>query len=157
MRVYLEVARLSFRRYSTYRVATLAGVFTNTVFGFIMASVLRAALGNRTIGGLDADKATAFTFVAQAMLMAALVLGDFEHVDRVRTGEVAVELLRPIDYAWFRLAADLGRSAFYAVARGIPPFLVGWIVYRFEVPSPFGVLACWFWRFAVGHYRSTGS
>lgn len=26
------------------------------------------------------------------------------------------------------------------MARGIPPFLVGWIVYRFEVPSPWRLL-----------------
>ncbi|MGH9157078.1 MAG: ABC-2 family transporter protein [Acidimicrobiales bacterium] len=35
MRVYVEVARQSFRRRCTYRAATAAGVFTNTVFGFV--------------------------------------------------------------------------------------------------------------------------
>ena len=136
MRVYLEVARLSFRRYSTYRISTVAGVFTNTVFGFILVSVLRTALGSRSIGGLTADKATAFTFVTQGLLMVTMAFGDFEHVDRVRTGEVAVELLRPLDYSMYRLSGDLGRSAFALVARGLPPFLVGWLVYRFEVPDP---------------------
>ncbi len=32
-----------FRRYATYRRATLAGAFTNTVFGVIKASILFAA------------------------------------------------------------------------------------------------------------------
>ena len=36
-RLYAVVAVGGFRRYATYRVATAAGVFTNTVFGFIMA------------------------------------------------------------------------------------------------------------------------
>lgn len=35
-RLYAVVAVGSFRRYATYRVATAAGVFTNTVFGLIL-------------------------------------------------------------------------------------------------------------------------
>ncbi|MBV9255191.1 MAG: ABC transporter permease, partial [Actinobacteria bacterium] len=35
MRLYWEVARRGFRRYATYRAATVAGVFTNSVFGLI--------------------------------------------------------------------------------------------------------------------------
>lgn len=43
MRLYTEVARRSFRRYAAYRGATVAGIFTNTVFGFIKAYVLIAS------------------------------------------------------------------------------------------------------------------
>jgi ABC-2 type transport system permease protein len=136
MRVYYEVARRSFQRFSTYRAAVVAGVFTNTVFGFILASVLRTAIGTRTIGGLTAATATAFTFLAQAMLMIVMAFGDFDEVEKVRTGEVATALMRPLDYSLFRLAADLGRSAFYALARGIPPVVGGWIVYRFPLAAP---------------------
>ena len=44
--------------------------------------------------------------------------------------------MRPIDYAAFRLASDLGRSFFNAFARGVPPFVVGWVVYRFPLAAP---------------------
>jgi len=40
--VYWELARVGYRRYATYRGATIAGVFTNTVFGFLRAYVLIA-------------------------------------------------------------------------------------------------------------------
>jgi ABC-2 type transport system permease protein len=136
MRVYFEVARRSFRRFSTYRAAVVAGVFTNTVFGFVLASVLRTALGSRSVGGLTASTATAFTFLGQAMLMIVMAFGDFDELEKVRTGEVATALMRPLDYSLFRLASDLGRSAFYALARGIPPFVVGWLVYRFPLAGP---------------------
>ena len=42
MRLYVEVARATYARISTYRSATVAGVFTNTVFGFLLAYVLLA-------------------------------------------------------------------------------------------------------------------
>ncbi len=35
--LYAAVAVGGFRRYSSYRAATLAGIFTNTVFGVILA------------------------------------------------------------------------------------------------------------------------
>jgi ABC-2 type transport system permease protein len=136
MRVYFEVARRSFQRFSTYRAAVVAGVFTNTAFGFILASVLRTALGTRSVGGLTATTATAFTFLAQGMLMVVMAFGDFDEVEKVRTGEVATALMRPLDYSLFRLAADLGRSAFNTLARGMPPFAVGWLVYRFPLAAP---------------------
>ena len=43
-----------FRRYATYGSATLAGVFTNTVFGFIMAYTYIALWDQRPqLGGYD--------------------------------------------------------------------------------------------------------
>ena len=41
-RLYAAVAVGGFRRYATYRTATAAGVFTNTVFGLIMAYIFIA-------------------------------------------------------------------------------------------------------------------
>lgn len=55
MQVYWEVARRGFRRYATYRAATVAGVFANTVFGFLQACVLLAVYRSRTqVGALSA-------------------------------------------------------------------------------------------------------
>ena len=42
MRLYWEVSRRGYRRFATYRAATLAGIFTNTAFGFMRAYVLVA-------------------------------------------------------------------------------------------------------------------
>ena len=43
--LYGAVAAGGFRRYATYRVATAAGVFTNTVFGLILAYTYHRAVG----------------------------------------------------------------------------------------------------------------
>ena len=49
MRLYWEVAVRGFRRYATYRGATFAGVFTNSVFGFMMAYVFIALHHGRPV------------------------------------------------------------------------------------------------------------
>jgi ABC-2 type transport system permease protein len=136
MRLYIEVARATRRRMSTYRGATFAGVFTNTVFGFILAYVLLAVFRARPmIGAFDAVDAVTFTFVTQGMLMVVGIFGDQEQSERVRTGEVAMDLTRPYDYQAWWAAVAYGKAAFYAVFRGVPPFLVGALVFHVRVPQ----------------------
>ncbi len=138
MRVYAEVARHAFRRYSTYRAATAAGVFTNTVFGFIKASVLIALWHARpALGGYDVRDAVTFTFVVQGLLAALAVFGPgLEVNDRIRTGDVVVDLYRPADFQAWWLANDLGRAGFEVIFRGVPPFLVAWIFFPLRFPHP---------------------
>ena len=37
--LYVAIATRSFRRYSTYTAATLAGIFTNSAFGIILSFI----------------------------------------------------------------------------------------------------------------------
>ena len=48
MRLEWEIAKRGWRRYAAYPWATVAGVFTNTVFGFLQAYILLAVYRHRT-------------------------------------------------------------------------------------------------------------
>jgi ABC-2 type transport system permease protein len=68
LRAYLELAKGEFRRYSSYRLAVLAGVFTNSVFGFIRVSVLSTAIltaGGR-IAGYSTQEVSTYVWLGQA-------------------------------------------------------------------------------------------
>ncbi|SCK20298.1 ABC-2 family transporter protein [Streptomyces sp. WMMB 322] len=137
--VYFAVAAGSFRRYSTYRVATAAGVFTNTVFGFILAFTFSALWSERPhLGGYDESQALTFVWMGQAMLAAAALIGggfQEELQERIRTGDVAVDLYRPADLQLWWLAADLGRAGFHLLARGAAPVAVGAFVFELALPA----------------------
>jgi ABC-2 type transport system permease protein len=136
MRWMWEVAARSYRRQSTYRGATFAGVFTNTVFGFILAYVLLAVLHERpVIGGFDAVDAVTFTFVMQGMLMVIGIFGSMDIADRIRSGDIVSDLYRPVDFQAYWLADAYGRSAYYALFRGVPPFLVGALAFHLRLPA----------------------
>ncbi len=136
MRLYLEVARRTYRRIATYRSATLAGVFTNTVFGFLFAYVLLAVYRERdVVGGFDAIDAVTFTFVAQGMAMVLGIFGDTELADRITTGDVVVDLQRPYDHQGWWAGVSYGKAAYYAVFRGVPPFLAGALVFDLRLPG----------------------
>ena len=136
MRVYAEVARRSFLRHSTYRGATVAGAFANTVFGFIKAYIVLAVIAQTgAINGLDRTKAVTFIFVAQGMLMLISAFGSTEVGDRVKDGSIATDLYRPVDFSGYWLAADIGRAGFLAIFRGLPPLLAGALVFPIGLPT----------------------
>jgi ABC-2 type transport system permease protein len=138
VRLYAEIARRGFRRYATYRAATAAGVFTNTVFGFLQAYVLLAVYRSRPeVGGFDVSEALTYVFVTQGLLapVDAFRSAVAEIGDRIRTGDIVTDLYRPVDLQGYWLALDLGRAGFQALARGIPPFLVGALALDLVVPA----------------------
>jgi ABC-2 type transport system permease protein len=126
---------MSFRRQSTYRGAMLAGTFTNFVWGFLLASVLRSVIGNGSVGGLTRTTATSFTFLAQGLIASSRMFGDMTLVTSVKSGDVATELQRPWDWSTYRLSSDLGQSLFSSLTRGVAIVAAGWAVYRLPAPA----------------------
>ena len=134
------LARAGFRRHTTYRMALLAGMTTNSVFGVIRASVLLAAVSSAgaAIAGYDAAQTAAFVWWGQAMLGAVNIWGFQDVRDRVRSGDIAIDFLRPVDPQLAYLAADLGRAGVTAVARGVPALTIGALL--FDLAWPPGAL-----------------
>jgi ABC-2 type transport system permease protein len=136
LRLGFELARRGYRRYAAYPGATWAGVFTNTFFGFLIAYALLAVFDQRdSVGSYDAQDAVTYTWLAQGMLMTVYVWGWFEVALRVRSGDVATDLQRPLDFQLYWLAQDLGRATYHGIFRGIPPFLLGALVFDVLVPG----------------------
>jgi ABC-2 type transport system permease protein len=139
VRLFLTVTAGSFRRYATYRVATAAGVFTNTVFGFILSYTFLALWSERPqLGGYDQAQALTFVWTGQALLSAVALMGGGVQEDlqaRIRSGDVVVDLYRPVDLQAWWLAADIGRAAFQLLGRGIVPMLIGALVFELALPS----------------------
>jgi ABC-2 type transport system permease protein len=137
--LYTSVAANSFRRHATYRVATAAGVFTNTVFGFVVAATFVALWSQRPhLGGYDQSQALTYVWTGQALLAAVALLGGGageELQERIRTGDVAVDLYRPVDLQLWWLATDLGRAAFHLLGRGVVPMAAGALAFDLSLPS----------------------
>jgi len=136
MRLYWEVAVRGFHRYATYRAATLAGVITNTIFGFMRAYVFIAVFANRgPIGGFDRTDTVTYTFLTQGLIMVVYMWNWWEIALTIRSGDVVTDLSRPLDYEFYWLAQDLGRAVFHATFRGIPPMLFAAFFFHLRLPQ----------------------
>lgn len=135
IRTFGAIAQAGFRRYATYRQAAVAGVVTNTVFGFLRYYIFLAAAGAAgRVAGYDREQLATFVWVGQGLLAVIAIWGWTELADRIRTGEIAADLLRPVHPVTSYLAADLGRAGFAALSRLVPPVLVG--LFLFDVYLP---------------------
>ena len=137
--LYAAVAERSFRRYSTYTGATLAGIFTNSVFGLIYSFAYKALWEQAPdAGGYDKIDAVTFVWLGQALLMTVALWGGGttdDLAERIKTGDVAIDLYRPTGLVGWYLAGDLGRAAYHLVTRGLGPTFIGLIFFHIRLPS----------------------
>jgi len=130
------LASAGFRRYATYRQATAAALVTNTVFGFLRCFVLLAVVaGGGTAAGYDRSRLLTFVWVGQGLIGTVQLWAPPELADRIRTGEVVSDLLRPVDPVYHLLAADAGRAVYGALTRFVVPVAVGATVFGLATPS----------------------
>ncbi|MFW5418286.1 ABC-2 family transporter protein [Nocardiopsis sp. CNT-189] len=137
MRLYRAVFANGLHRHATYRAATAAGLLTNTAFGLINAGVLLALFDARPrINGYDAADAITHVFITQALLAPTAIIGPpLDLGERIRTGDITTDLLRPAHPLVWWLADDLGRAAFQTAFRGAPTFTAGALLLPLDLPA----------------------
>jgi len=137
--LHVAIATRAFRRYSTYTAATLAGIFTNCVFGVILCFVYTAVWKQSpNAGGYDVTDAITYAWLGQAMIMTVMIWGGGSPADlaeRIRSGDVAIDLYRPVGLLGWYVAADLGRAAYHLATRGLAPTLVGALLFDLNWPD----------------------
>jgi ABC-2 type transport system permease protein len=137
LRTIRALAGAGFRRYSTYRQATVASTFTNSVFGFLRCYVLLATLAGTGVGvagGYDPPRIALYCWASQGLIGVVLLWGWNDLSDRIRSGDVIADLLRPMHPVTSYLATDLGRAGYAALTRFAVPILIGAIFFDLYVP-----------------------
>ncbi|HEV2067838.1 MAG TPA: ABC-2 family transporter protein [Thermomicrobiales bacterium] len=131
MRLYVELARRSFRQQLTYRGAALAGLFTNSIFGLMIAGVYMGLYasedpaGDVVVRGWSADETLTLVWINQSLLMTVYMWGWWEVIRTIQSGSIVTDLLKPMDFLSYWLSRDLGRAAAHFLIRGLPTFAVG--------------------------------
>ena len=127
LRPYAALLGAGVARYTAYRTAMIGGAVTNAVFGLLRASVLVTAIQARggPVGGYDTSTAVTYAWVSQALIAVVEIFTWNELALRVRSGDIAVDLARPVDLQLGLGAADLGRAAAVVLPRALPILLVG--------------------------------
>lgn len=150
VRAYARLALAGFRRYSTYRGATFAGIAANVMFGLLRTAVLTAAIAPAGHGGgYDTTATTTYVWLGQGLMAFVVLWGDSTLSDRIRTGNIVVDLYRPWHLQAALFAQDVGRACHAALARLVPPVAVGALFFPFRWPEP-GFLALFAVSAALG-------
>lgn len=124
-----------FRRFATYRQATIAAFTTNIMFGFLRTYVLVAVAGGGMVAGYSGSQLLTYVWTGQGLLGVVMLWGWTDLSDRIRSGDIVTDLLRPIHPVLNYLAADLGRAGYAMIFRFFPPILAGALFFDLYRPA----------------------
>ena len=137
VRTYVRLFVAGFRRQSTYRLAALGGLLANTTFGLLKVALLFAAVDSSggELAGYDVATMSSYIWISQGMLGSVNLFGRTDIADRIRTGDIAVDFLRPLDVHLASVTTEVGRSVFALIPRGIPSVVIGALLVGMAVPD----------------------
>ncbi len=120
MRKYLRHAALAIQETLAYRIAYVVNM-VSTVVTYVVVFLIWLAVysGRQSVGGFDWAEMKSYLIVS--LFMSALVSGSSEfRISRaIRSGNIAVELMRPVDYQKASLAITVGNTASEGVLVGV--------------------------------------
>lgn len=135
MRAYLAVARARLAALVQYRAAALAGLTTQVFWGFIKVMVLTAFYAS-AVSATPISLAQAITFIwlGQALLQLVPWNIDKEIEAQVSNGNVAYELVRPVDLYWLWFSRCLAIRVVPTLMRALPLVALAGLFFGLEAP-----------------------
>jgi ABC-2 type transport system permease protein len=126
-----------FREQARYRLAAVGGLAANATFGLLKVAILTATVkaAGGELAGYDAASISAYIWISQAMLGSVNLMGRIDLAERIRNGDITIDLLRPLDIHTATIARELGRSLFNLLPRGVPCVLIGALVVGMSTPA----------------------
>lgn len=134
---YGRLFTAGFREQAAYRMAMFGGLVANLTFGFLKVAMLfatvRAAGG--TVQGYSVGSMSAYIWISQGMLGSVNLNGRIDLADRVKTGDVAIDFLRPVNVQIATIATEVGKAVFALIPRGLPSVIIGSLVVGMTMPT----------------------
>lgn len=138
---YAARAAISFRRSGAYRSEHLIGLLGTVVQIFVYASIWKALYrGAGTDPGISIEAVTT-SFVISLGLARAFYLDDFTIMRMVRSGDIGVELLKPVSLRGLILAENVGAMAFRIIADFLPAVAFSSLFMKLLGPASAAALA----------------
>ncbi|MBF4160990.1 ABC-2 family transporter protein [Nocardioides sp. CBS4Y-1] len=133
----LRLVAAGVRQQTAYPLAALAGLVANVTFGFLKVAVLLATVeaAGGELNGYDAGTMSAYIWISQGLLGSVNLFGRTEIAERIKSGDVVVDFLRPLDVHAAAVATDVGRSLWALLPRGVPSVVIGAVVVGMAVPT----------------------
>ncbi len=134
--LYLQFARCSFQRLAAYRLANWTGIAVNFFFFLIHAQVYLAFFGSRQeVSGWRPTDAVLYFATSEALLMVLGVISHYDLSERIRSGDVTIDLVRPMRLWERALAEHFGSAAYYLAARASVVYVGARLMYGLDQPA----------------------
>lgn len=153
--VYLNFAIKSFQRQLAYKFEYFVAVLNGLLFIFIFTSLWRAIYRNsEAAASTPFDEAGIITYAVFAMLFRiSMTMEDMGVAQKVRTGGISMDLIKPVNYSLMLLSEAVGHTMFHWFSRVLPILLVCLLMFDVAMPreaANYGLAAvAWILGYAI--------
>ncbi len=134
MRAYLSVFRMRWKMELQYRGAVVGGVICQMFFGLILIALYRALYAGKP-QTMPLSSVTTYVWLQQAFFR-MLLSSDDELLDKIRTGNIAYDLCRPVQLYGFYFARIAAQKLLGSLLRAAPM-----MAFALLLPEGWGVTA----------------
>ncbi len=132
----MRLVAAGFRRGTAYPLAALGGLVANATFGLLKVGILFATVdaagGERR--GYDVGTMSAYVWLSQGLLGSVNLFGRTDVGERIKSGDIAVDFIRPLDVQATSVALEVGSRLFALLPRGLPSVVIGALVVGMAMP-----------------------
>ncbi len=144
MTAYWAYFSARFRQLLQYRAAAAAGFATQLFWGFIRVMIFGAFYAASTHPApMTYREVVTYVWLGQAMLMLVPWSVDTELFQMIRSGNVAYELLRPLDLYRVWYARSLALRTAPTLLRSVPMFVIAGLFFGLQAPPSVAAGAAW--------------
>lgn len=149
--VYRAFAAMTPKLYLAYSLWVWMEFFAQILSMTIFASFWRAVYAQgQTLGGLSLQQTLNYILLAQIMLPLVETRLIFRFGSMIRSGELAVELVRPVDLEGRHYAEGVAGLALFLLLKS-PLAIIGWLFFGLQLPSDPAVWAAFALSLLLGH------
>lgn len=136
MQLYYLLGQKTYRRNLQYRMAHILDNMGSAIFGYIMMFIWLAAVGPQgVLGRYSAQQLVYWIAFGQVMWNVTAVAQGLNIQLAVRSGDISLELLRPIDYFFYVISREAGQQLYALIYRSLPIFLLYIFTVGYHSPS----------------------
>lgn len=152
MKAYLFVTKIRVQSALAYRFNVISTILIQCLLMFAMACFWNAAYGGaKAVSGVREQDMLTYTMVSVIMgnLLTMGVEGRIE--SSVRSGSVALDMLKPVNIYGVYLAEDLGDMAVALFQIAVPLLMIGTAMFGFPAPASAGCFLFFLVSFSIGY------
>lgn len=131
IRIYLKYISLTFQKALAYRLEYFTSLLNALLYIFIFVSVWRTLFAGKIHNGLTAETMTSYAILA-TIIKATFTKTDSYLASKIRTGEIAVELMKPYSLALIYLSDLIGNTLYQIFSRGIPLLFFSMFIFHVD-------------------------
>ena len=129
----------SFRKNLAYRTEVWLSIALGLVVILIQAAIWRSLLRDGAVEGITVEDMVTYVIISTVVSTISMHRMMDEVDARLHSGDIAIDLIKPMPYAALQFADQLGRAAVQIVSVVLP--MVGVALFLLDTRSPDGVIA----------------